>query len=147
MADSVRKRIRNDLADALARFVPDAHVSLLANEPAERTHRYPAIILHAVDDVPLADGAVGFATRRATWAAECWTRATDAGAQVVDDVEDLLSTVVKAVCADPSRGGLALDTTVGEAVFLLIVQAQRLAGVEVQLRVEYRHPYGQPDAA
>lgn len=155
MPDTVRQLVRNDLVTtltnaALANYL-EPHVSLFADEPGERTHGWPAFFVHAVDDRPVADedNMIGFTTRRARFALECWDRVSDDApprASVADNVEVLLGRVIVALCVDPQRGDLALDTTIGNATFLLIVREQRLAGVELEVTCVYRHLFGQPFA-
>ena len=145
MADSVRKRIRDDIVATLRTISFIEHVSVMTDEPAEARHEFPAVVVHPVDDVPApaGSGALGFATRRAGFAIEAWVCEKSTGT-LGDDVEAFLADVIEALGVDPSRGGLALDTRVGSVAFLLLTREQRLGGFELELVSSYRYPAGRP---
>lgn len=148
MGDTLRKLVRDNLVKVLEDSALFAYVATFADEPVERRHRFPSVIVHPVDDMPAADGAgvMGAQGRTATFALEIFAREAEK-ASVMDDVEFLLGRVIRAVLADPQRAGAAIDSAIGAVTFLLVTTGQRLAGVEVLVHVKYRHQYGQPELA
>jgi len=59
-------------------------------------------------------------------------------------VEALLADVHKAICADPTHGGLALDTEVESAETMVSEEFSPEAAARLIVRVKYRHAYGDP---
>jgi len=164
MAESLRKRIRDNLLEALATTV--ASIEVARDEPGELHDEpsrvqgvppdstpgydaypapaaYPRAWLHSVDDTPVPDGPFGFSTRRAGFVLETWVAET-AACKLADNVEAVLADVIRGVERDPERGGLALLTSVGAVVFFLLVRQQRLGGFEVRIEVTYRYRLASP---
>jgi len=147
MADSIREKIMLNVKSTLEGITTLAGYQVQVQKVVKdwaltnlNIDTYPTIII-IPDAEPKKQSPVEHYTCNLNLALECYVNAQS---DISSQVNILLADVEKALMADHTRGGFAIDTTLtGNNAFYSVVDTPR-AGVIITIRIDYQHKYNSP---
>lgn len=155
MPESVRESIRQNIITTLRNITTgNGYQNNLAssqvqawNPNGNSKNTVPLLVVNIGPDENLQEKNILVTIKMPVWI-DVYTRHSEGAANDADKVlNDLIWDIKKALQADHTRGGFAVDTTSPEAIPFETVEGEPHIGIQMSFEVHYRHLNNDPAAA